>query len=195
MKKYQRGALSGGMIFGLVALVIGLGIGLVLATSYVGAYNYGNQAEQQITAQYEDMENILAQFSLKAVETMQVTDAYKTDAIDLVKATMQGRYGQDGSKAMFQMLKENGVQLDPALYRQVQQVIEGGRNKFENSQTKLIDNKKAYKTALGSFWQGIWLRVAGYPKIDLSKYEIISSGHAKEAFDTKIDSGIQLRGK
>ena len=190
---YQRGALSAGAIFGIIALVLVLGVGTILATSYISAFNLGNRYEQDIKGQYEDMENILAQFSLKAVETMQVTDAYKTDATELVKATMQGRYGADGSKAMFQMLREDGIKLDPSLYKQVQQVIEGGRNKFENAQTRLVDIKKGYKTALGSFWGGMWLRVAGYPKIDLTKYEIISSGHAKEAFDTKMDKGLQLR--
>jgi hypothetical protein len=46
---------------------------------------------------------------------------------------------------------------------------------------------------LGSFWQGTWLSVAGYPKTDLSKIEIVSTVRANEAFDTKVEEAIKLR--
>jgi hypothetical protein len=180
---------TSGIIFiiGLLSLIT------VGVSSYITAYNLGNQLENQIDTAYQDMENILGQFSLKAVESMGVADKFKSDAAELVKATMQGRYGQNGSQAMFQAFNERGIDLDSKLYLQVQQVIESGRNKFENSQTKFLDKQNVYKTNLGSFWTGLWLKIAGYPKFDLNKYQIISSSHAKEAFDTKIDKGISFK--
>jgi hypothetical protein len=72
-------------------------------------------------------------------------------------------------------------------------VIEAGRNKFENAQTKFIDTKLVYETDLGYLWKGFWLRVAGYPKIDLAKYVIISSEHAQDAFKNGVDKGLKLR--
>ena len=74
-----------------------------------------------------------------------------------------------------------------------QRIVEAGRIEFQNSQTVLLDQKRVYETGLGSFWQGTWLAVAGYPKTDLSKITIVSTVRANEAFDTKLEEAIQLR--
>ena len=176
-------------IVGVIAALI-----LVVAGSYISNHNYGVTAETQIKAEYENMENILAQYSLKVMEVGQVPAMMRDDLSQVTKDAMSGRYGADGSKAMFQWIQENYPgQVDASLYTQIQQVMEAGRNKFENAQTKFIDVKRAYETSLGLFWKGLWLRIAGFPKIDLDDYKIISSEHAKEAFETGVDKGIKLR--
>ena len=139
------------------------------------------------------MENILAQYSLKVMEAGQVPSMYKDDLKEVITAAMTSKYGADGSKATFQWLKDQNINIDAGMYKQIQQIIESGRNKFENAQTKFIDTKRAYETNLGYLWKGMWMRIAGYPKINLDDYKIISSGHAKKAFDTGIDEGIKLR--
>ena len=176
-------------VLGLVGVLVFVGVG-----SYVSNYNYGNQAEKTIDAQYKNMENILAQYSLKVTEAAQVPTIKTDDLAKITKEAMTGRYGKDGSKAVFQWIQENYPgQISDGLYVQIQQMIEAGRNKFENSQTKFIDTKRAYETDLGYLWKGFWLRVAGYPKIDLAKYVIISSEHAQDAFKNGVDKGIKLR--
>ena len=168
-------------------------IGLVVVGSFVSNYNYGNVAEKSIQAEYTNMENILAQYSLKVSEVAQVPGLMADDLKEVVAAAMSGRYGDDGSKATFQWIQEAYPgQVDPAVYTKIQQVMEAGRNQFQNAQTKFVDTKRAYETNLGYLYKGFWLRVAGYPTIDLDEYVIISSDHAKEAFDTKIDKGLVL---
>lgn len=168
-------------------------IGATLFGQYVSAYNYGNKTEKTIAATYENNENILAQYSTKVSEAVQIPKMKTKDLVEVTTAAMQGRYGEDGSKAVFQWIQENYPgQVTDALYVNLQQMIEAGRNKFENGQTKLIDQKRGYETALGSFWQGLWLGFAGYPQIDLNDYAIISSNHAQAAFETKIDNGLNL---
>lgn len=172
----------------LMGLTIAVGV-----TSYVTNYNYGNRAENSIKAEYKDMENILAQYSLKVAESVQLPKMKKQDFQEAVEASMRARYGSDGSKAAFQWLQENYPgQITDELYANVQRTIESGRNKFENAQTKFIDTKRVYETNLGYLWKGFWLGVAGYPKIDLNEYTIISSQHATDAFETKIDKGLKL---
>lgn len=162
---------------------------LVVFGSYVSASNRGNDLEQLIKATYENNENVLAQYSQKVMETAQVPSMMTEDLSKIAKAAIEGRYGPDGSKAIFQAIQEQNPQLDPMLYRQVQQVIEGGRTEFQNNQTRLIDQKRAYQTALGTFWGGMWLRIAGYPKIDLDKYKIVTTDRASEAFKTGKEAG------
>ncbi len=173
---------------GIVALFI-----ITIAGSYISAHNFGVKSENEIVAQYENMENILAQYSLKVSEVAQVPGMYKNDLKEVMTSVMTARMGEGGSKAAFQWFKEHNINIDTKMYTQIQRLIESGRNKFQNSQTKFIDTKRGYKNALGYFWQGFWLARAGYAKIELDQYVIISSGHAKEAFKTKVDTGLKLR--
>ncbi|MBI5004206.1 hypothetical protein HZC00_03875 [Candidatus Kaiserbacteria bacterium] len=167
---------------------------LMVAGSYIGYGNYGNEAEQGIKAEYTNMENILAQGGIKVREVAQVPGMYADDLERVAKAAISARYGSEGSKAAMQWIKEGYPgKMDPSLYKQIQQVIESYRDKFQNEQTKFIDTKRAYETNLGYFWTGFWLRTAGYPKIDLAKYVIISSDDAQEAFKTGKDKAIKLR--
>ena len=184
------------MIKWLAPLAIIAALGLFAVGSYYSAYNYGADAETTIEAQYENMENILAQYSLKVKEAAQVPGMKTKDLEKVMKAAFTGRYGADGSQATMQWIQENHPgQVTDALYTQIQQIMEAGRNKFENAQTKFIDTKRPYLATLKKdlfLSRGWWLQVGGYPKIDLADFAIISSTHAKKAFATKIDEGITL---
>jgi len=175
-------------IVGVFAVIV-----LVLVGSYVSNYNYGNEAETEIKAQYENMENILAQYSVKIKEAAQIPAMQTEDLVKVFNGALGARYGKDGSKASFQWIKEQNPNLDQSTYKKIMQLIEAGRNKFENAQTRFIDAKRGYETNLGYLWKGMWMRMAGYPKINLADYKIISSGHAKKAFDTGIDEGVTIR--
>lgn len=173
-----------------IGLVI---IGLVfVAIPYISAANYGNSQEFALKAQYDDNQNVLATYTTKITEMAQVPAKYKSDLSDIVKQTFEGRYGSDGSKAMVQFIKENNMNLDPGMYKRLMDVMESGRNEFSNSQTRLIDMKRSYETSLGSVWQGYWLHMAGYPKIDLNKYKPVINAHTDEAFTTKRDEGVKI---
>lgn len=186
--KLQKG--SAALIFlGLVIAVVAL-VGL----SYVSAYNAGNQLEVKLKAEYENNENILAQYSQKVMEASQVPAMMRDDIVKITREAIQGRYGPDGAKATFQMVTEHNPQITPEVYIKLQQIIEAGRDEFKNGQTRMIDTKRGYETALGSFWQGMFMRMAGYPKTDLSKFKVITNDTASEAFRTgKETRPIQLR--
>lgn len=181
-----------GTIAGIAGAVV---IALVAVGSYVSAANYGNRTEQALLAKVENNENIYAQGTQKIVEIAQVPDMYVADLTKVTTAAIGGRYGADGSKAVFQMLREQNPQLDPGMYTKIQQVIEAFRDSFQNNQTQMLDMKRTYKTSLGNVWQGFWLSLAGYPKTDLSKFDIVTTDKAATTFKTHRDTGVQLRPK
>jgi hypothetical protein len=189
MRKSQIGAISGGVI---AAITVGTVL-LVSVPSYISAANYGNRTENALKAKMEDNENIYANGTQKVMEIAQVPTMYKNDLKEIVTAAIQGRYGENGSQATFQWLKEQNPGLDSAMYVKIQQVIESFRDEFKNAQTQMLDQRRAYENALGYVWQGFWLNMAGYPKIDLSKFTIVTTDKARQTFETKRDSGIQLR--
>lgn len=187
--------MKGGAVLA-VLIVVGILVALagIAGISYISAYNYGNQMENQLKAAQTDNRNILAQYGQKVMEVAQVPTMYADDVQRVTREAIEGRYGENGSQAAFQWLQEQNPQLDASLYKQIQQVIEAGRTNFENGQRRQIDIRRQYETELGSFWSGMWLRIAGYPKVNLADYDIVSTSRADTAFETKQeDAPIQLR--
>lgn len=176
----------------IAAIVLGAFVG-VGTVSYISAYNTANRMERSIVATDENNRNILAQYGNRVAEAAQIPAMQRDDLTAVVTAALEGRYGEDGSRAVFQFIQEQNPQIDSTVYIQLQRMIEAGRIEFAAAQTKLVDQKRIYETSLGSFWQGTWMSVAGYPRIDLDEYQIVSTARADAAFDTGIEEPIQLR--
>jgi hypothetical protein len=175
---------------GLVALV---GLAIMM---FIGANNTAAGFDASVKYEHTNNKNVMAGYNQKVMEVAQVPDMMRDDFIKVATAAMEGRYGKDGSKAVFQMLTEQNPTLDPALYSKIQQVIESGRTEFQNSQTKLLDIKRSYEFALNSFPQGIFMRALGYPKMPLDTYNIVTTDRVERAFEKgKEDGPIQLRAK
>ena len=181
----MKGLLIGGaVILGLVAM---------LAFSYVSAYNTANRLETGIKAAWTDNQNVLAQYSNRVAEAAQIPAMQRDDLKEVVTAALDARYGEDGSRAMFQCIQEQNPTIDSTVYVQLQRIIESGRTDFQVAQTRLIDQKRVYETALGSFWQGTMMRVAGFPRVDLDTYNIVINDRTEDAFKTGKEAPIQLR--
>lgn len=192
--KNQNGSISTGAVVGLgfVGLIIALII--VAATSYISANNYGARIEAQLNAEYDNNQNILAQGQQKVLEAAQVPAMYKDDFKELIAADIQGRYGPNGSQATFQWLKERELNVDAQLYRKIQQLVESYRDEFKNSQTKMIDVRRQYEAEQGLFWRGMWLRIAGFPKVDMTKFKPIVTDGVQDIYKKGKESGpMKLR--
>lgn len=175
-----------GTLIGTLALIALLGI------SYISAYNTGNRLETALKATYENNQNVLAQYSNRVAEAAQVPAMQREDLKAVVTAALEARYGDEGSRALFQFLQEQNPTIDSTVYVKLQQIIESGRKDFEIAQTRLIDQKRVYETALGSFWQGTWLGIAGFPRTNLDDYKIVTNLRTEEAFGTGMEEPIQL---
>lgn len=192
--KNQNGAISGAVLgvlgfFGVLVIVA-----LVAFGSYVSANNYGVQIEAQLKAELQNNKNLLSQGQQKVLEVAQVPEMYAADLQKIVEAAIQGRYGQNGSQATMQWLQEQNPNLDSALYAKIQQVIEAYRDEFKNGQTKMIDVKRSYETNLGYFWKGLWLRIAGFPKLNLDEFKPITTDRVEDTYQKGKESGpLKLR--
>lgn len=189
----SKGAISTGLLIGLGMLGLGIMVVGILGLSYINAANYGNRAERELEAVWANNQNVLGQYTLKVQEAAQVPEMYKNDLKEVVVAAVEGRYGGSGSRAVMQWLKEANIPFDSKLYTKMQQIIEAGRNQFTTEQTRLIDVRRAYETNLGYVWTGFWLRIAGYPKIDLAKYRPVVAGDTAQAFEKGVQGPIRLR--
>lgn len=124
-------------VVALIVVVVGI-LGTVgVAVIYgLGVFNQGNVLEKALIAEQTNNRNLLSTYGKKVVEAAQVTGMQRDDLTKVVTATMQGRYGANGSGATMQWFKEQNMQLDSKVYIKVQQIIESGRNEFQQGQTQ-----------------------------------------------------------
>uniref|UniRef100_UPI0039B69316 hypothetical protein n=1 Tax=Vibrio vulnificus TaxID=672 RepID=UPI0039B69316 len=88
--------------------------------------------------------NIYGQYGQTILEMAQVPAQRQKDVLKLIVETMEGRYGEDGSRAVFQMIQEQNPTAGDELYVKIQQQIQSGRAEFKTAQSVLLDQKAAY---------------------------------------------------
>ncbi len=169
---------------------------LILVFGYVGFSNDANKFEVDIQAKYTDNKNVYDNGWKKVKEAAQVPDL-QVEALQKVYASaMQGRYGADGSKAVFQFIKEQNPTIDQTTFIKIQQDIEAFRNEFQSNQTRLVSRKQAYQTFLTATSNGrFYNMLGGYPHIDLSKFDIVTSEKTETDFATKKSEPLTLKDK
>ena len=177
-----------GILFVLMLMIAG-----VCGVSYISASNYGATAEAGLEAAWTNNQNILGNYTLKIKEMAQVPDMYADDLKSVLAAELSARYGSDGSKATMQWIKEHAVNFDSSLYTSLQQTMSAGRDEFTVAQTRMIDEKRQYTMNLNFFWRGFWLKLAGYPKVNLEKYKPVVASDTARAFETGVAEPVKLR--
>ncbi len=186
MSKFLLGV--GGFGVAIVLLVALVGVG-----SYITYYNYGVRTENALEAKLRDNQQLLGKHSTQIAEMAQVNEMYRDDLKEVYTAVVEGRYGEDGSQALMQWIGEHNPNFDSALYTSLSQKIQSNRDEFANQQRQLLDMKRAYENSLDVVWSGFWLRMAGFPKMNLDDIVIITSTHSIKAYETGVDDGIKLR--
>lgn len=193
--KHQRGELTplAIVLIGFLVFFVVVGIGLV--SSLISVYNEANSIENRLESTWESNRVELTNYRKKVVEAAQVPEMYRNDLVKVAEAAIQGRYGADGSRATFQWIQEHNPNVDPSLYKKIQQIIEAGRDDFKGRQNSLVEIKRQYNTTLGSAIKGNVMHFMGFPRVDLNKYKIISDSATDNAFETGQDEAIRLNGK
>lgn len=128
------------------------------------------------------------------MEVSQVPKMMKDDLKEVVRATMEGRYGDDGSNAMFQWIKEQNPSVDSSLYTKIQQLVEANRTDFMVSQKTRLDKIQQYESMLADPFDEMILSFLGYPRIDLEEYKnLATTQKSKDVIETGVDEVIDLR--
>lgn len=182
-----------GMIIGLAVLTILAIFGFYIIGALISFNNNAVQMESGIKAQYDQNQNNYDNYWKKLKEAAQVPEMYTEEMKKVWDSVMTGRYGNEGSKAMFNWIKEQNPQIDSSLFKKIQDIIESGRNSFEADQKMLIDKRRGYENYRGVFPNSLIAGLLGFPKINLNEYRIVTSEETENVFKTKKSEPIKIR--
>lgn len=181
---------KGGALITLVVLVV------LVASIVLTLLSYANRAveyEQNINKFDRASMNTLSNYTLKIKEMAQVPDMYVEDLKEIVKATFEGRYGDDGSKATFQWIQEQNLAFDSSMFVNLQNEMRAGRDEFKLSQDRKLEICTNYDILTNKPISKFILSVVGYPSNDIEdKCRIVLDQTTIDTFKTGIAAPIQL---
>lgn len=193
----QRGStvawvLGGLFLFVFVASLITVGLVISKRNSFV-------RIENNIVTAYDESKNVHSNYVLRIQEMAQVPKMATKQLSEIIKASNEGRYGADGSKAVFQFLKEQNPNIDQSLFTNIQKEMVGGRLDFQSKITRVIDNKKVAYNMLDDTVGGFILKdILGMPRKNIGydggkdDYPVIMSETSVETFKTGVDKGVNI---
>lgn len=173
----------------IVVLVAICGIGTVI--SY---HNTAVRMETNIGKFDRESQNVLSNYTMKLKEKAQIPDMYKKDLGEIVDKTFKGRYGDGGSKAMFQFIKETMPNFDSSLYKDLMITMEAGRNDFRLSQSRKLDICQKYESMTLQFPASFIFGITGkgYHNVE-QKCQIVVDSSTTDKFKSGVDQEIKLR--
>jgi hypothetical protein len=186
-------------IFAITGLfLVFLGFGYFLG--YIGFRNAANQSEQDIVAQYEQAQNVYDNGWKAVVEVAQVPKLQEQNYKDLYDGVMKGRYGANGSQALFQFIKEQNPKLSDETYTKIQRTIETFHANFEASQQDLVAKKQSYRILVTATTDSLLYNGIGhFPHIKVGiptgaqdDYAIVTSDKTQNDFKSKKANPIDL---
>lgn len=176
-------------------LAIVLAVGLACATLGGVFISYANKAvgmEETINRFHQGSQNTLSSYTLKIKEAARVPDMYVDSLKEVIEATFQGRYGDNGSQATFQWIQEQNLQVDSSLFSNLQVIISSGRDEFKLSQDRKIDACTTYQRLLRQPVSGFIMSTLSYPKIDLGVCKIVLDESTNQVFSSGVAEPISF---
>lgn len=179
---------------GLVVLAVVIAVVVLVGMTLLSYANKAVDYEQNINKFDRTSQNTLSNYTLKINEMVQVPEMYAADLKEFIKATFEGRYGADGSQASMQWIQEKNIPIDSSMHKELQIVINSGRDEFKMSQDRKLEICTQYDILTNKPVSKFILSIVGYPSLDVqTKCRIVLDNQTIKTFETGIAEPMKLR--
>ncbi len=187
-----------------VGISIAVGFALIVFYFVGSFFSYSNKAvgfETNIETAVENNRQKLGQYRLGTAEAVGALGLGADLQGDSVAKQIEARYGEGGSGAMMQWIKENNhAGVGPEAIQTIMRKITAGRQGFSDAQERLLDVCRGYKRLQRQPYSKFWLGVAGYPSAEYTEEggngklcRAVTSKGAKKAFETGEEEALDIR--
>ena len=157
---------------------------LAILIVFIMNISYNNTAQAlktDIDAQYKKIETDYEKMSRVILQQAGILNKYSEDFKEIYKNMMTGRYGEKGSQAMWQWIKEQNPQIDASLYAKLMVTVEAQRTTFSRKQEQVAAMVAEYNKLLVTA-PAKWF-VSG----EKLEARIVSSSNTKVIMETGVD--------
>lgn len=102
--------------------------------------------------------------------------------------------GRENGSLLVKFVQEQNPTLDQSTYLKLMRLVEDFHNEFQANQTQLVSVKQSYEAYLTATTGGrLYNTYGGYPHIDLTKYDIVTSDKTQRDFANKKANELKLK--
>ncbi len=167
-----------------------IGIGAVAVIAFIMWYTASNKEarlREVVLAEQTVCKNHFDKMWKIIQDEADVASEYKDAFIKVFPQIMEERYGNKGSGALLNFVKESNPNFDISLYANLQKDIKSERTEFAMHQDKLIDVNREHRTLLRTMPSSWFLSES-----DTIHITIVTSARTNEAFTTGEDNNSDL---
>ena len=162
-------------------------IGLIafIALYSVIYYNAMIGLQEQIRAKYDDNQQIYSTLGIKIEQSGLTADRYADQVVRSIEVALDKRYGKDGIQSNMVWIQESNPEIDAAVYKKLQQVIESEFTDFASNQRTLIDLGRTYRKKLRGFPSTVLAKQFGFSEADITEYmTVLKTDDAQRDFNS-----------
>jgi len=161
---------SGSEDRGKKTLIISAMIGflvLVGIISQVTVRALGERMEASIVADYERLEAINSRYTERIAEISPGTDTLQKALKEIITRYFNAKIGSAHEWEVFNWLETQQVPVSDFRHDKIMDLIHQGRKEYRDTVISIRKARDSYREALASFYSGLWLRLNGFPRIDV----------------------------
>jgi len=140
---------------------------LVGIISQVTVRALGERVEASIVAGYDQLEAIDGQYTAKISEISPDTDNLQKALREIITRYFNAKIGNAHDWEVFNWLEMQQVPVSDFRHDKIMGLIHQGRKEYRDTVISIRKERDGYKEALDSFYSGLWLRLNGFPRIDV----------------------------
>lgn len=159
----------------------------------VASYNGFQDTKNHILMLYQTNQNKLSNYTMIIKEKLQISEKYENTLKEVIRQTMQGRYGDNEETPLFKFIKEQNINIDTKIYLDLMNTINAERKGFALAQDERANACRLYNNGLKSFPSNIVAKVFDFKAEDMETYcTLVSDERTNEIFRTNLQQPIKF---